>query len=112
MSKDRLIIRNNQKEDSGGVGGLTERESNTVIFDGDYVIGNASIRDDSVIEFDFTNAKLGAVTTMRHLRSLAPGIPLEGVIINGEYVPNTINYIWFCLTKNTTPRIVQITIGQ
>jgi hypothetical protein len=42
-----------------------ERENNTVLFDKDYIIGNASARTGAIL-FSFTSAKRGATTEMRH----------------------------------------------
>lgn len=54
----------------------SHRENNTVIFDGDYIIGNVSARTGNIL-FDFTDAKLGAVTYMRHTDPSAFTFPTE-----------------------------------
>lgn len=48
-----------------GVIESTLRENNTVLFDKNYIIGNAGARTGNIL-FDFTGAKLGAETEMRH----------------------------------------------
>lgn len=55
----------------------TFRESNTVLFDGDYITGvNAAPRNGNIL-FDFTGAKLGAVTIMYHQDASAFTFPTE-----------------------------------
>jgi len=90
-----------------------EIETNVVIFDdlSGYIIGNASARTGNVT-FDFTSEKLFSVTRMLHNSGTIPTFPAEGKIINGEYKVSVDNFLWLCLTKKTTGRIVEITIGQ
>ena len=90
-----------------------EKETNVVSFDSlnGYIIGNASARTGNVT-FDFTSEKLFSVTRMLHNSGTIPTFPAEGKIINGEYKVSVDNFLWLCLTKKTTGRIVEITIGQ
>lgn len=89
-----------------------ERENNTVLFDKDYVIGNATARTGNVI-FDFTGAKLMATTMMLHNHSSAPTFPAQAVRLGGGYILNQNNYIYFQLTRKTaSSEIVLYTISQ
>ncbi|WP_373399685.1 hypothetical protein V8V91_08510 [Algoriphagus halophilus] len=57
----------------------THREDNEVLFTGDYITGiNAAARTGN-ITFNFTGAKLGAVTIMKHSDASAFTIPTEAV---------------------------------
>jgi hypothetical protein len=87
-----------------------ERENNTVLFDKDYVIGNAGARTGNIL-FDFTGARLMSVTRMIHNHSTAPTFPAEAVILSGNYQLNENNYIYFIITKKTSPLIVEVTIS-
>jgi len=89
-----------------------ERENNTVLFDKDYVIGNAGARTGNIL-FDFTGAKLMSTTMMLHNHSSIPTFPAQAVIIGGFYETNVNNYIYFQLTRKTSSsEIVLITISQ
>ncbi len=85
----------------------------TVKFDqvGGYIHGNAGAITGN-ITFDFANEILGSTAFMLHNSSTPPTFPTEAKIISGAYQTSTDNYIWFCLTKTTTGRVVQVTIGQ
>lgn len=91
----------------------TESSSLTVMFDniGGYIHGNAGALTGNVL-FDFTDEILGEVAFMLHNSSGIPTFPAEAKLIQGSYVVNTDNYIWFCITKISTGRVVQMTIGQ
>jgi hypothetical protein len=89
-----------------------ERENNTVLFDKDYVIGNATARTGNIL-FDFTNAKLMATTMMLHNSGTAPPFPAQAVKLGGEYELSENNYIYFQLTRKTaSSEIVLYTISQ
>ena len=88
-----------------------ERASNTVIFDNDYVIGNAAARTGNIL-FDFTGAKIGAVTMMKHNDAAAFTIPVEADKIGGTYVASVDNYIYFNLVKKSATQEVLVTISQ
>jgi hypothetical protein len=105
-SRWRLVIDKN--EDTEGV----ERENNTVLFDKDYVIGNAGARTGNIL-FDFTGARLMSTSMMLHNDSSIPTFPAQSVIIGGFYEINVNNYIYFQLTRKTLgSEIVLITISQ
>jgi len=87
---------------------LVERENNTVLFDKNYLIGNASPRTGNIL-FDFTNARRGTVTRMLHQDSNAFTFPAEAVILSGDYDDADLNYIWFVYTKSG---VVEVTISQ
>jgi hypothetical protein len=89
-----------------------ERENNTILFDKDYVIGNAAARTGNIL-FDFTGAKLMSTTMMLHNHSSIPTFPAQSVIIGGFYEINVNNYIYFQLTRKTSgSEIVLVTISQ
>lgn len=114
MSKRRLLLNENQLDITGGSASLPiETQSNTVKFDNDggYIHGNAGALTGNIL-YDFTNEILGATAFMLHNSSSAPTFPSETRVIRGSYVLNSNNYIWFCLTKTASSRIVQVTIGQ
>ena len=56
-----------------------ERESNTCLFDKNYIIGNTAAITGNIL-FDFTDAKLGATSFMYHDNSGAYSFPIQGVI--------------------------------
>jgi len=87
---------------------LVERENNTVLFDKNYLIGNASPRTGNIL-FDFTNARRGTVTRMLHQDASAFTFPAEAVILSGDYDDADLNYIWFVYTKSG---VVEVTISQ
>lgn len=90
----------------------TIRESNTVLFDDDYIIGNAAARTGNIL-FDFTGAKLGTTVRMIHQDVAAFTIPTEAVKLSGEYDGTVDNYIWFVLTNKTLgSEVVEMTISQ
>jgi hypothetical protein len=89
-----------------------ERENNTVLFDKDYVIGNATARTGNIL-FDFTGAKLMGTTMMLHNSGTAPTFPAQAVKLGGEYELSANNYIYFQLTRKTaSSEIVLYTISQ
>ena len=89
-----------------------ERENNTVLFDKDYVIGNATARTGNIL-FDFTGAKLMGTTMMLHNSGTAPTFPAQAVKLGGEYELSENNYIYFQLTRKTaSSEIVLYTISQ
>jgi hypothetical protein len=88
------------------------RESNEVIFGKNYIIGNAGFRTGN-ITFDFTGAKLGATTVMRHKDAGAFTIPSNAELLAGEYDGTVDNYLWFVLRdKTASTEKVQYTISQ
>jgi hypothetical protein len=89
-----------------------ERANNAVLFDKDYIIGNAGFRTGN-ITFDFTGAKLGATTVMKHKDAGAFTIPSNAKTLAGEYDGAVDNYLWFVLTdKTSSSEIVHLTISQ
>lgn len=90
-----------------------ESTGTTVKFDkvGGYIHGNSAAITGN-ITYDFTGEILGSTAFMLHNSATAPTFPSETRIIKGSYVVNTNNYIWFCITKVGTERIVQVTISQ
>ena len=111
MAKRRIIFNVDQLPD--GAGGAIESSSLTVKFDNydGYIHGNSGSLTGNVL-FDFTGEILGATAFMLHNSPSNPVFPIEAKIISGTYVINTDNYIWFCITKISTGRVVQVTIGQ
>ena len=105
FTTDKKLVRNNiiPIETSGA----------QVKFDkiGGYIHGNAGAITGN-ITYDFTGEILGSTAFVLHNASTAPTFPSESKIIKGTYVVNTDNYIWFCITKIGTGRIVQVTISQ
>jgi hypothetical protein len=97
---------------AGGYPEAVERENNTVLFDKDYVIGNATARTGNIL-FDFTGAKLMGTTMMLHNSGTAPTFPAQAVKLGGEYELSENNYIYFQLTRKTaSSEIVLYTISQ
>ena len=92
-----------------------ERENNTVLFDKNYIIGNASARTGNIL-FDFTGAKLGAETEMRHADASAFVFDDNGGSITIKFMEFTAadisttedNYFLFVLTKKSSPQIVKV----
>jgi hypothetical protein len=87
-----------------------ERENNTVLFDRDYVIGNAGARSGNIL-FDFTGARLMSVTRMIHNHTTIPTFPAQSIIISGQYQLSVNNYIYFICTKKSSTEIVEVTIS-
>lgn len=79
-----------------------ERENNTVLFDKDYIIGNAAARTGNIL-FDFTGAKLGATTEMRHNDAGAFTFPTEAQLMfdSGDISTSADNYYMFVITDIT-----------
>lgn len=97
-----------------GFGVAQERESNTVIFDGDYIIGNADPRSGDVV-YDFSGSHLGAVTMMIHEDATSFTIqPANTIILSApEDMSVARNYIYFNLVDNTIENeVVHVTITQ
>jgi surface protein len=89
-----------------------ERENNTVLFDKDYVIGNAAARTGNIL-FDFTGARLKANSIMLHNDIVEPTFPANAKIIFGEYKLIQDNYIYFELSnKGLSNEIVLVKIYQ
>ncbi len=78
-------VRRNLAWESAAIGyqAAVERENNTVLFDKDYIIGNAAARTGNIL-FDFTGAQLGAVTEMIHDNNGSYTFPAEGEIYDFE----------------------------
>lgn len=88
----------------------THRESNTVLFDGDYVTGiNASARTGNIL-FDFTGAQLGACTVMRHQDASAFTFPAEADLMfdTADISTTVANYFMFSIVKIDSPQIVHV----
>lgn len=89
-----------------------ERESDTVLFDKNYVTGNTAVRTGNIL-FDFTGAKLGSTTRILHNSGTKPTIPATGILISGSYTISVNNYIWFCITDiGSGTEKVEITVSQ
>ena len=80
----------------------SERENNTVLFDKNYIIGNAAARTGNIL-FDFTGAKLGAETEMRHADASAFTFPSEAMLMfdTSDISTTDDNYFLFVLTDKT-----------
>ena len=78
-------------------------ESNTVLFNKDYIIGNAAPRTGNIL-FDFTGAKLGATTEMRHNSAGAFTFPTEAMLMfDSAQISTTVdNYFMFVLTNKAS----------
>ena len=82
----------------------SHRENNTVLFDDDYVTGiNAAARTGNIL-FDFTGAKLGATTQMRHADASAFTFPTEAVLMfdSADISTTADNYFLFVLVDKTS----------
>jgi hypothetical protein len=86
-----------------------ERENNTVLFDKNYIIGNAGARTGNIL-FDFTGAKLGAWTEMKHLDAGMFTFPAEAVLMfdSDDISTTDDNYFLFVLTKKSSTEIVKV----
>jgi hypothetical protein len=82
--------------------GVIERESNTVLFDKNYIIGNDAARSGNII-FDFTKAKLGAETEMRHNDANMYTFPAEAMLMFdiADISTTNDNFFLFVLTNKT-----------
>jgi hypothetical protein len=87
---------------------LVQRENNTVLFDKNYLIGNAGARTGNIL-YDFTSARLGTVTRMLHQDTNEFTLPSETKIVAGEYDGTVLNFIWFVYTKSGQ---VEVSITQ
>jgi hypothetical protein len=87
----------------------TERANNTVLFDKNYIIGNAGARTGNIL-FDFTGAKLGAWTEMKHLDAGMFTFPAEAVLMfdSADISTTDDNYFLFVLTKKSSTEIVKV----
>lgn len=89
------------------------RENNQLLFDNDYSTGIESTARSGNITVDFTGAKRGACTVMRHNDGSAFTYPTENLIISGEYVPSVDNYLFFLLVNKTvSSEVILCTISQ
>lgn len=79
-----------------------ERASNTVLFDKNYIIGNAGARTGNIL-FDFTGAKRGAWTEMRHNDASAFTFPTEAMLMfdTADISTTVDNYFLFVITDKT-----------
>jgi hypothetical protein len=86
-----------------------ERENNTVLFDKNYIIGNAAARTGNIL-FDFTGAKLGAWTEMRHADASAFTFPAEAKLMfdSADISTTDDNFFLFVLTKKSSTEIVKV----
>jgi hypothetical protein len=92
-----------------------ERANNTVLFDQDYIIGNAGARSGNIL-FDFTGAKLGATTEMLHDNSGAYTFPTEGVIRDFEttklaLVTGNVKFGFTLVNKTVSSEVVDIRLS-
>jgi hypothetical protein len=92
-----------------------ERANNTVLFDQDYIIGNAGARTGNIL-FDFTGAKLGATTEMLHDNSGAYTFPTEGVIRDFEttklaLVTGNVKFGFVLVNKTVSSEVVDIRLS-
>lgn len=88
------------------------KETNTVTFEQDWVIGNAAPRTGNIL-FDFTGAKLGSTTMMIHLDAAPFTFPAQAVVLSGTASDTVANYIYFTLVNNTAAsEKVHVTINQ
>jgi hypothetical protein len=92
-----------------------ERANNTVLFDQDYIIGNAGARTGNIL-FDFTGAKLGATTEMLHDNSGAYTFPTEGVIRDFEttklaLVTGNVKFGFTLVNKTVSSEVVDIRLS-
>jgi hypothetical protein len=88
----------------------THRESNTVLFDNDYVTGiNVSARSGNIL-FDFTGAQLVACTVMRHQDASAFTFPAEADLMfaTADISTTVANYFMFSIVKIDSPQIVHV----
>lgn len=80
----------------------TIRENNTVLFDKDYIIGNAAARSGNIL-FDFTGAKLGAETEMRHADVAAFTFPATAkFMFDITDVSTTVDNFFLCKLTDKT----------
>jgi hypothetical protein len=86
-----------------------ERANNTVLFDKNYVIGNAGARSGNIL-FDFTGAKLGAETEMRHNTASAFTFPAQAKLMFdvADISTTADNFFLFVLTKKSSTEIVKV----
>jgi hypothetical protein len=95
----------------------SELESNTVLFDKNYIIGNAGARSGNIL-FDFTGAKLGATTRMLHTDASAWIFDTAAtirVLGTGEYSDSEPNIIWMVLTEKgatAADHVIEVTFSQ
>jgi hypothetical protein len=86
-----------------------ERANNTVIFDQNYIIGNSGARSGNIL-FDFTGAKLGAWTEMKHNDGSAFTFPTEAMLMfdSGDISTTVDNFFLFVMTKTSSTQIVKV----
>jgi hypothetical protein len=86
-----------------------ERANNTVLFDKNYIIGNAAARTGNIL-FDFTGAKLGAWTEMRHADASSFTFPAEAKLMfdSADISTTDDNFFLFVLTKKSSTEIVKV----
>lgn len=89
-------------QDELGFQEATILESNTIPFDKNYIIGNAGARSGNIL-FDFTGAKLGAWTEMRHNDATAFTFPTECMFMFdiADISTTADNYYLFQITDST-----------
>jgi hypothetical protein len=90
------------------------RANNTVLFDKDYITGNAGARTGNIL-FDFTGAKLGATTYMKHQDASAFTFPAQAVLLfDAADVSITVaNFFCFMLVdKTASSEKVHVTLSQ
>ena len=91
------------------------RENNTVLFDNDYVTGIIAAARTGNILFDFTGAKLGATTYMRHQDGSAFTFPAQAVLLfdSADVSTTDANYFCFLLVDKTgAGEEVHVTLAQ
>lgn len=101
-----------------GYQSATARASNTCLFDKDYIIGNTASITGNVL-FDFTGAKLGASTEMKHEDASAFTFPSEALLMFDPTDPvhgirtDIPNYLLFIITDVTaSSEIVKVFIDH
>jgi len=92
-----------------------ERANNTVLFDQDYIIGNAGTRTGNIL-FDFTGAKLGATTEMLHDNDGSYTFPTEGEIRDFELsklalVTGDVKFGFTLVNKTASSEVVDIRLS-
>ena len=91
------------------------RENNTVLFDNDYVTGIIAAARTGNILFDFTGAKLGATTYMRHQDASAFTFPAQAILLFDSADVSTTDANFFCfllVDKTGAGEEVHVTLAQ
>lgn len=99
---DKEYVDNKYKE-------AVERANNTVLFDQNYIIGNAGARSGNIL-FDFTGSKLGAWTEMKHNDGSAFTFPSEAMLMfdSADISTTADNFFLFVITKTSATQVVKV----